>query len=75
MVLFSRAGLAAPKPHVVALGKWTSVKWPAGDDEGKPADVKVRPLYVEGRTKEFTLGPTHEVTERTLVVQRMFRLE
>ena len=74
IVLFSRAGLAAPKPHMVAFGKWTSVKWQAGDDEGKPVDVKVRPLYVHGRTKEFTLGPTHDVTERAFVVQRMFRL-
>ncbi len=74
MVLFSRTGLAAPKPHVVALGKWTSVKWQAGDDEGKPVDVKIRPLYVDGRTKEFTLGPTHDVTDHAFVVQRMFRL-
>ena len=73
MVLFSRR-LAAPKPHVVVLGKWTSVKWQAGDDEGKPVDVKIRPLYVDGRTKEFTLGPTHDVTDRAFVVQRMFRL-
>jgi len=74
MVLFSRTGLAAPKPHVVALGKWTSVKWQAGDDEGKPVDVRIRPLYVDGRTKEFTLGPTHDVTDHAFVVQRMFRL-
>ncbi len=36
MVLLGWAGLAAPMPHVVTLGKWTSVKWQAGDDEGKP---------------------------------------
>jgi len=74
MVVFSNAGLAAPKPHVVALGKWISVKWRAADDEGNPVDVKIRPLYVDGRTKEFTLGPTHDVTDRAFVVRRMFRL-
>ena len=66
-------GSRLPKPHGVAFGKWTSVKWQAGDDEGKPVDVKIRPLYLDGRTKEFRLGPTHEVTERAFVVQRIFR--
>jgi len=44
------------------------------DDESKPLDVKVRPLYVDARSKEFTVGPEHDVTERTFAVQRMFRL-
>jgi hypothetical protein len=42
--------------------------------EGKPVDIKIRPLYVDGRTKEFTVGLAHDVTEKTFVVQRIFRL-
>jgi hypothetical protein len=74
MVLCTGAGFAAPKQHVVALGKWTSVKWLPDDSESTAVDLRIRPLYVDGRTKEFTLGPAHDVTERTFVVQRMFRL-
>jgi len=73
MLLFHSLAFAAYKQHVAALGKWTSIKG-SQDDEGKPLDVKVRPLYVDARTKEFTVGPAHDVTERTFVVQRMFRL-
>jgi len=73
-ILLASNGFAAPKAHVVTFGKWTTVKCQAGDNESKTVDVKVRPLYVDGRTKEFTLGPAHDVTDRTFVVQRMFRL-
>jgi hypothetical protein len=59
---------------VVALGKWTTVKWPAGDDSRELVDIKIRPLYVDGKVKEFTVGPAHDVTERLLVAQRVFRL-
>src|SRR5436190_10698632 len=48
--------LAASKPHVVVLGKWTTVKLQA-DDDNSAIDLKVRPLFVDGKTKEFTLGP------------------
>ncbi len=73
MILFDSLGFAAPKQHVVAFGKWTLIKW-SPDDESKPLDVKVRQLYVDARSKEFTVGPEHDVTERTFAVQRMFRL-
>ena len=65
--------LAASKPHVVVLGKWTTVKLQA-DDDNSAMDVKIRPPFVDGKTKEFTLGSAHDVTERIFVVQRMFRL-
>jgi hypothetical protein len=70
--LLSGVGLAASKPHVVAFGKWTTIK--VEDDKGVSADVKIRPLYVDGRTKEFTVGPAHDVTDRRFVVQHMYRL-
>ena len=72
-ILLASSLLAASKPHVVILGKWTTVKLQA-DDDHIAMDVKVRPLFVDGKTKEFTPGPAHDVTERIFVVQRMFRL-
>ncbi len=42
--------------------------------EGKPFTLKVRPLLVDARTKEFILGPVHDVTDRIFVVRRAFRV-
>ena len=72
-ILLASSVWAASKPHVVVLGKWTTVKLQA-DDDNSATEVKVRPLFVDGKTKEFALGVAHEVTERIFVVQRMFRL-
>jgi hypothetical protein len=65
---------AASKPHVITFGKWTMVKYMRGQDENKSSDMKVRPLYVDGRIKEFVFGMPHDVTDRLFVVRRAFRL-
>jgi hypothetical protein len=65
---------AAAKSHVITFGKTMPVKWFGANDETQPRTLKVRPLLVDGRVKEYTLGSTHEVTERLFVVQRAFRL-
>ncbi len=65
---------SASKPHAVALGKWTSVPWSAGTTDEKPLILKVRPLLVDARMKEFTVVPAHDVTDRLFVVRRAFRL-
>jgi hypothetical protein len=76
-ILFSQA-LAATKPHTITFGKWTTVQWfpesGSGAPEAKPLTLKVRPLLVDARVKEFTLGLTHDVTDRLFVVRRAFRL-
>jgi hypothetical protein len=66
---------AATKVHVIAFGKWTSVQWlsDAGAQE-KPVMIKVRALLVDDRVKEYTLGMSHEVTDRLFVVRRAFRV-
>ena len=76
MCLFFFAGIATAgsKPHVIAFGKWTTVKWMVGNDENTIVELKTRALLVDGQTKEFTTGMAHDVTERTFVVQRVFRL-
>jgi len=74
VLLLGRIVLAAPRQHVVALGKWTTVKLMVGEDERTALDLKVRALLVDGQNKEFITGPPHDVTNRTFVVQRVFRL-
>ena len=37
-------------------------------------DLKVRPLFVDARLKEYTTGTPHEMTDRLFVVRRAFRL-
>jgi hypothetical protein len=43
-----------------------------GDDQ--QVSIKVRVLVVDGRVREYVLGPPHEVTERLFVVRRVFRV-
>ena len=64
---------AVPKPHVITFGKWISAKWPNATGE-KMFDLKVRPLLVDARVKEYTTGSPHEVTDRLFVVRRAFRI-
>ncbi len=84
-ILFLLAALAIPlqaarKPHVVFFGKSQTVKLfadtatdtAAQDTLGK--DLKVRPLYVDTKLKEFTTGASHEITDRLFVVRRAYRL-
>ena len=73
LLLFAVAK-AATKPHVISFGKPTVVKWFVGPDESNAVEVRVRPIYVDTRLKEFTLGSPHDVTDRLFVIQRMFRL-
>ncbi|HUA16392.1 MAG TPA: hypothetical protein VMG31_13935 [Verrucomicrobiae bacterium] len=64
---------AASRIHVITLGKWTTASWFASTD-AKPQMIKIRPLLVDGRVKEYVLGAAHEVTERLFVVRRAFRV-
>jgi hypothetical protein len=78
-ILVTQAHAAATsKPHVITFGKWTTVQcFPdsgSGLADQKPLTLKVRPLLVDTRVKEFALGPTHELTDRLFVVRRAFRV-
>jgi hypothetical protein len=66
--------IAATKPHVVALGHWTTISIRSEAGDSQPVAIKIRSLYVDGRVKEFTIGGVHDVTERTFVVQRIYRM-
>ncbi len=73
MSCVTTAGLAVSKPHVVSFGKWTSAKWQSASGE-KQLDLKVRPLFVDTKLKEYTIGAPHEITDRLFAVRRAFRV-
>jgi len=77
VVIFSAVSMtanAAPKTHVVALGKWTTIAMRSEQGDSDPINLRIRPLYVDGRVKEFTTGNAHDVTEHTFVVQKISRV-
>src|ERR1022692_4854469 len=72
-ILVSSAG-AASKPHVMSLGKPTPVKIFFSSAEDKALTINVRPLYLDAKLKEYTVGATHDVTDRLFVVRRAYRV-
>jgi hypothetical protein len=72
VALFGAMAQGASKAHVIAFGKWMSVQW-IPDTDGLRT-LKVRPLLVDARVKEYILGAPHEVTDRLFVVRRVFRV-
>jgi hypothetical protein len=82
--LFSQpiaAWAAAPaKVHTVNLGAVRKVAYMPPEnsaDAAKDSDapmLKVRPLMVDGRQKEWTTGDAHDVTDRSFTVRRALRL-
>jgi hypothetical protein len=67
----------APKPHVVALGVAKREPYSVASDPAAMKDeteLKVRPLIVDGKAKEWTTGEAHDVTDRSFAVRRAVRL-
>ncbi len=67
-----------PKVHTVVLGAGKKVPY---SREGDPAgagvterDLRVRPLVVDGKIKEWTAGESHDVTDRSFAIRRAIRL-
>src|SRR5512147_1259370 len=73
LAIAARESAAIPKVHVITFGKWMSVKWPDATGQ-KLLDLKVRPLFVDTRLKEYTTGTPHDLTDRLFVVRRVFRV-
>ncbi len=76
MLFVPLSARAAQKVHVITFGKWTTVQWSPGTgaQNEKALAMKIRPLVVDGRVKEYVTGSPHEVTDRMFVVRRAFRL-
>jgi hypothetical protein len=75
----SLSGAAAPKTHTVVLGSVRRVPYtpPEANADNKSEEattLKVRPLLVDDRQKEWTVGDIHEVTDRSFVVRRALRI-
>ena len=68
-----------PTMHAVSLGPVRKVPYtpPDVDAADKTEDtttLKVRPLIVDDRQREWTMGEIHEVTDRSFAVRRVMRL-
>ncbi len=69
------ARAAGPKVHSVSLGgtrrvPYTPAATPLADKGDDTTSLKVRPLIVDGRQKEWTTGDLHEVTDRSFTIRR-----
>jgi hypothetical protein len=70
---------AAPKIHTVTLGPFHKVPYtqPDATPDSKADEtsaLKVRPLFVDDRQKEWTTGEVHDITDRTFAVRRALRI-
>ncbi len=65
--------------HVVALGAVRKVPYtpPEATPDNKSEEattLRIRPLLVDEKTREWTVGDLHEVTDRTFVIRRALRI-
>jgi hypothetical protein len=73
-LLLTVTSYAAAKPKVLSFGAWSKVPFFLGPNEDKSMEIKIRPLLVDGKIKEFTTGDTHDVTDRFFVVRKAYRV-
>jgi hypothetical protein len=69
----------APKVHTVTLGSTRRVPYTQPDATAETkadetSTLKVRPLLVDDRQKEWTTGDSHDVTDRSFTIRRALRL-
>ncbi len=67
-----------PRVHLVVFGGAKKVSYSkAGDPAGAlsgESELRVRPLLVDSRVKEWTTGESHDVTDRSFAVRRALRI-
>lgn len=51
-----------------------AVKWFVGANESEAREITVRPLWIAGKLREFTLGEPHDVTDQLFVIRRAYRI-
>lgn len=64
----------AARSHVIAFGPWLRVHLFVGPDADRVQEIQIRSLNVDGKSREFTIGMPHDVTDRVFVVRRVFRM-
>src|SRR5438270_13833898 len=72
MLLVLLCVVAPARTHVITFGKTLNVQWFVSPERSLP--IAVRPLYVDGKLREFTLGDAHDVTDGSFVVRRAYRI-
>lgn len=72
MLALAACAGAAPRDHSVFLSEWRTVGAPV--ESGETREIRVRRLVIDGRTREYTFGPMHDVTDRVFVVRRAYRV-
>jgi len=64
----------AARSHLITFGPWLNVKLFVGPEADRVQSIKIRSLNVDGRSREFTIGLPHDVTDKMFVVRRVFRM-
>lgn len=69
----------AARIHIVTLGAVRKVPYtpPEATPDKKSEEattLRIRPLLVDDKPREWTVGDLHEVTDRTFVIRRAFRI-
>jgi hypothetical protein len=69
---------AKPKVHAVTLGAVRRVPYSAATDPAGASaiekELRVRPLLIDGKARDWTTGEMHPVTDRSFAVRRAIRL-
>lgn len=73
IVIASAPFAAATKLHIINFGRWIAVQWATGT-QAAPVTMRVRPMLIDGKVREYVVGPVHEITDRLFVVQRVSRV-
>ena len=74
-----RSHAAGPKIHTVGLGgvrkvPFTPIEATPDTKSEESTTLKIRPLIVDGRQKEWTTGESHDITDRSFVVRRALHI-
>jgi hypothetical protein len=70
---------ATPKVHTVTLGPFRKLPYTQPDATpdtraDETSTLRIRPLFVDDRQKEWTTGEIHDITDRTFTVRRALRI-
>jgi len=74
LVLAALPAVSAARVHLVTFGPWIKVRLFVGPEADRVQDMKTRSLNIDGRSREFTIGEPHDVTDRVFVVRRAYRM-
>ncbi len=79
LVFLVPAPVIAGRMHTVTLGPVRKVPYtpPEATADSKSEEattLRIRPLIVDDKPREWTVGDLHEVTDRTFVIRRAFRI-